>query len=165
MTASRTGRYARCSRDAPESEERDAILAALEAETPPPAPELAWLFRRFCEASARAEPLALVFDDVHWAEPTFLELVDHLADKGEGPILVVCLARDELLETSPDFLGARGNVDRIELDALSTDDTEALVDGLGGGILESDQRTASSRPPRATRSSSSSSSPSRSKAG
>ena len=128
-------------RDAPESEERDAILAALEAETPPPAPEIAWLFRRFCEASARAEPLALVFDDVHWAEPTLLELVDHLADKGEGPILVVCIARDELRETSPDFLGARGNVDRIELDALSTDDTEALVDGLGGGILESDQRT------------------------
>ena len=128
-------------RDAPEGEERDAILAALETETPPPAPEIAWLFRRFCEASARAEPLALVLDDVHWAEPTLLELVDHLADKGEGPILVVCIARDELRETSPDFLGARGNVDRIELDALSTDDTEALVDGLGGGILESDQRT------------------------
>ena len=128
-------------RDAPEGEERDAILAALEAETPPPAPEIAWLFRRFCEASARAGPLALVFDDVHWAEPTLLELVDHLADKGEGPILVVCLAREELRETSPDFLGARGNVDRIELDALSTDETEALVDGLGGGILESDQRT------------------------
>ena len=71
-------------REAPESEERDAILAALEAETPPPAPEIAWLFRRFCEASARERPLVLVFDDVHWAEPTFLELVEHLADKGDG---------------------------------------------------------------------------------
>jgi DNA-binding SARP family transcriptional activator/tetratricopeptide (TPR) repeat protein len=122
------------------SDERDAILAALEAETPPPAPEIAWLFRRFCEAIAAERPLVVVLDDVHWAEPTFLELVDHLAGKGDGPILVVCLARDELHETSPDFLGARGNVDRIELDALSADETEALVDGLGGTILESDQR-------------------------
>ena len=128
-------------RDAPGSEERDAILAALEAETPPPPAEIAWLFRRFCEAGARTGPFTVVFDDVHWAEPTLLELVEHLADKGEGPILVVCLAREELRETNPDFLAARGNVDRIELDALSTDDTEALVDGLGGGILESDQRT------------------------
>ena len=66
------------------SEERNAVLAALDAETPPPAPELAWLFRQFCEASAREKPLVLVFDDVHWAEPTFLELVEHLADKGDG---------------------------------------------------------------------------------
>ena len=126
--------------EAGESEERDAVLAALEAETPPPAPELAWLFRRFCEASARKRPLVLVFDDVHWAEPTFLELVEHLADKGEAPITVVCLAREELDETRPTFLARRPNVDRIEPDALSTQETEALVDALGGTILESDQR-------------------------
>ena len=92
------------------SDERDAVLAALDAETPPPAPELAWLFRQFCEASARDRPLVLVFDDVHWAEPTFLELVEHLVDKGEGPISVVCLAREELLEERPSFLEGRANV-------------------------------------------------------
>ncbi|HEX4747559.1 MAG TPA: BTAD domain-containing putative transcriptional regulator, partial [Gaiellaceae bacterium] len=127
--------------EAEESEERNAVLAALEAETPPPAPELAWLFRRFCEASARERPLVLVFDDVHWAEPTFLELVEHVIDKGEAPINVVCLARDELRETRPDFLAGRANVDRIDLDTLSTEETEALVDALGGAILESDQRS------------------------
>ena len=121
-------------------EERDAILAALEAETPPPAPEIAWAFRTFCEAAAREQPLVLVFDDVHWAEPTFLELVEHLAGKGEGPILVVCLAREELLEDRPAFLEGRENVERIELDALSMDETDALLEGLGGTILESDQR-------------------------
>ena len=125
---------------AAESEERDAVLAALDAETPPPAPEIAWLFRRFCEASARERPLVLVFDDVHWAEPTFLELVEHLADKGKGPISVVCLAREELLEDRPTFLDGRANADRIVLDALSADETDALLDGLGGTILESDQR-------------------------
>jgi DNA-binding SARP family transcriptional activator len=123
------------------SAERDAVLAALDADTPPPAPEIAWLFRRFCEALARERPLVLVFDDVHWAEPTFLELVEQLADKGEGPILVVCLAREELVEDRPAFLEGRTNADRILLDTLSADETEALLDGLGGTILESDQRT------------------------
>jgi DNA-binding SARP family transcriptional activator/tetratricopeptide (TPR) repeat protein len=126
--------------NAPDSEERDAILAALEADTPPPAPEIAWLFRRFCEALAAERPLVLVFDDLHWAEPTFLELVEHLADKGTGPIAVVCLARDELFEERPALFEGRENADRILLDALSTDETEALLDGLGGAILGSDQR-------------------------
>ena len=141
MTASRTGRYARSSATLRRARSATRSSPHWRRRRRRRRREIAWLFRRFCEASARAGPLTLVFDDVHWAEPTLLELVDHLADKGEGPILVVCLAREELRETSPDFLGARGNVDRIELDALSTDDTEALVDGLGGGILESDQRT------------------------
>ena len=124
-----------------QSEERDAVLAALEAETPLPAPEIAWLFRRFCEATARKKPLVLVFDDVHWAEPTFLELVEHLAEQGEGPIAIVCLAREELEETRPAFLEGRANVDRLELDTLSREDTETLVDALGGAVLESDQRS------------------------
>ena len=127
-------------RDAPRCEERDAILAALEAETPPPAPEIAWLFRRFCEALARGQPLVLVFDDLHWAEPTFLELVEHVADKGEGPIVLVCLAREELTEERPAFLQGRQNADVDELDNLSDLEIHALVDGLGGGVLESDQR-------------------------
>jgi class 3 adenylate cyclase/tetratricopeptide (TPR) repeat protein len=125
---------------ADESSERAAVLTALDAETPPPAPELAWLFRQFCEAIARERPLVLVFDDVHWAEPTFLELVEHLADKGEGPIAVVCLAREEFLEDRAAFLEGRANADRILLDALSGEETDALLEGLGGTVLESDQR-------------------------
>ena len=81
-----------------------------------------------------------MFDDVHWAEPTFLELVEHLADKGEGPISVVCLAREELLEERASFLDGRANVDRIVLDALSAEEADALLEGLGGATLESDQR-------------------------
>ena len=125
---------------APESEERDAILAALEADTPPPAPEIAWRFRMFCEAQAKERPLVLVLDDLHWAEPTFLELVEHLADQGTGPILVVCVAREELVEEHTVFLEGRENVDRIVVDALAAADADALVDRLGGTILESDQR-------------------------
>jgi DNA-binding SARP family transcriptional activator len=127
--------------DAPETEERNAALAALDAETPPAeAPEIALLFRRFCEAAAREQALVLVFDDVHWAEPTFLELVEHLVGMGEAPILVVCIAREELLEDGPEFLEGLPNADRIVLDALTAEETDTLLDGLGGTVLESDQR-------------------------
>ena len=137
----------RCSSRRTRARERDAVLAALDAETPPPAPELAWLFRQFCEASARERPLVLVFDDVHWAEPTFLELVEHLADKGTGPISVVCLAREELLEDRAAFLEGRANADRIVLDALSGEETDALLEGLGGDGA----RVGSARPHRRDR--------------
>ncbi len=126
--------------DAPEGEERDAVLAALDAEPPPPAPEIAWLFRSFCEAAAREQPLVLVFDDVHWAEPTLLELVEHLVGKSKAPVLVVCIAREELLEDRAEFLEGVANADRIVLDALTAEETDALLDGLGGTVLESDQR-------------------------
>jgi DNA-binding SARP family transcriptional activator len=122
------------------SPERDAVVAALDAETPPPAPEIALLFRQLCEALARKQPLILVIDDVHWAEPTFLELVEHLADKGQAPILVVCAAREELLEERAEFLGERANAARVALDPLTAEETDALLDGLGGTVLESDQR-------------------------
>src|SRR6187397_640463 len=122
------------------SAERDAIVAALDAETPLAPPEIALLFRQLCEVLAREQPLILVIDDVHWAEPTFLELVEHLADKGQGQILVVCGAREELLEERAEFLGERANAARIVLDPLTAEETDALLDGLGGTVLESDQR-------------------------
>ncbi len=125
---------------APECDERAAVIAALEGEGARPAPEIALLFRRFCEALARERPLLVVFDDVHWAEPTFLDLVRHLGEKGAGPILLVCLARDELLDEHPGFLDGLDDVDRIVLDTLSVDEAETLLDGLGGAALESDQR-------------------------
>ena len=125
---------------APQGDERSAILAALDAEMPPPAPEISLLFRRFCEALAREKPLVVVLDDIHWAEPTLLDLVEQFADRGTGPVLLVCVAREELAGEGPTFLERRDNVVRIRLDELSTEETDALLEGLGGGILESDQR-------------------------
>ena len=58
--------------------------------------EIAWAVRKLLEAEA---PLACVFDDVHWAEETLLDLVDHVSLLSSGaPILLVCMARPELLE-------------------------------------------------------------------
>src|SRR6266545_1267907 len=54
--------------------------------------------RTFFEALARRRPLVLVFDDIHWGEATFLDLIEHLADwTRDAPILLVCLAREEML--------------------------------------------------------------------
>ena len=58
--------------------------------------------RRFFEEQARERPLVLVFEDVHWAEPTLLDLIDYLGDRVQHvPLLVLGLARPDLLETRP----------------------------------------------------------------
>ena len=127
------------------AEEIASTLAAAlgSGETIPSAAEISWAFRRFCETLARRRPLLLVFDDLHWAEPTFLELVEHLADRSsEGPIAVVCLAREELLEEHPRFLAGRANVDRIVPDALSPEEMEALLDRLLGDVVLSAEARA-----------------------
>jgi hypothetical protein len=107
------------------------LAAALGAgEGTPSPPEVAWAFRRFCEALAADRPLVVAFDDVQWAEPTLLELIEQLASRGRAPMLVLCLARDELVEERPTFLE---DAERIELDALSWEETDALLRGLLGG--------------------------------
>jgi DNA-binding SARP family transcriptional activator len=120
-----------------QSDERDAILAALDADTPPPVAELALDFRRLCEERARERPLILVCDDMQWAEPTLLDLVEDVASRCDGPMLIVCLAREELLESRPRFLAG---AEHLVLEALSVEETDTLLDGLGGAVLETDQR-------------------------
>lgn len=119
--------------------ERRAVLQALHADSPQPAAEIALRFRQLCESLARAKPLVLVFDNLHSAEPTLLNLIDSLVARGRGPILVVCLARDELLESHPDFLGSHPKVERIALDALSKDETGELLQSLTRSVLDSNQ--------------------------
>ena len=71
--------------------------------------ETFWAIRRMVEAVARARPLLLVFDDIHWGEATFLDLVEHIADwSRDAPILLLCLSRPELLDRRP-VPGAAGS--------------------------------------------------------
>ena len=66
------------------------------------AAEIFWAARRLLETLARSRPLLVVFEDLHWAEPTFLDLVESLAVRQERSALVlVCIARPELLEQRP----------------------------------------------------------------
>jgi DNA-binding SARP family transcriptional activator len=68
------------------------------AEEPAPLAETNWAFRRLFETLAAQRPLVVVFEDVHWAEATLLDLIEELAERAAGPMLVFCLARPELLE-------------------------------------------------------------------
>jgi DNA-binding SARP family transcriptional activator len=106
--------------------ERVAELTGL-AEGPAAPGEAFWAVRRFVEALARERPVLLALDDVHWAEPTLLDLVEYLGEWAEGPILVLCLARRDLLETRPNWGGPTSTGFLIELDPLPAGDAAELV--------------------------------------
>ena len=69
-------------------------------------------------------PLLLAIEDIHWADEGMLDLIEHLARWVRGPLLIVCLARDELLDRRPDWGGGRRNATSISLEPLSADETE-----------------------------------------
>ena len=87
--------------------------------------------RRLLETLARADPLVVVLDDIHWAEPTFLDLIEHVAERArESTILLLCLARPELLEIRPGWAGGKSNATTILLEPLSERECERLVEAL-----------------------------------
>jgi class 3 adenylate cyclase len=102
-----------------------------ESEEPATADEIAWAFRKLLEEVA---PIACVFDDLHWAEPTFLDLVDHVADwSRDAPILLVCIARPELLDRRSTWAGGKLNATTVLLEPLTPDETDELIERLLGG--------------------------------
>lgn len=83
---------------------------------------------RLLDALAIAQPLVLVLDDLHWAEPTLLDLVDQLVGSGKGRLLVLCLGRPELLDQRPEWS------DTLFLEPLAPDDVAALLRVRAPGI-------------------------------
>ena len=79
-----------------------------------------WAVRKFLEALARRHALILVFDDLHWAEPSFLDLIEYLVDwTVDAPMLLLCLSRPELLADRSAWAGGRANVLSIALEPLT----------------------------------------------
>ena len=101
-----------------------------------------WAVRKFLEALARDRPLVVVLDDVNWGEPTFLDLVEHIAEWSRGaPILLVCLARPELLDERPAWSGGKLNSTSLLLEPLNDEEFDLLVSAhLGPGTLEEEVR-------------------------
>ncbi|HEX8771609.1 MAG TPA: AAA family ATPase, partial [Acidimicrobiales bacterium] len=88
--------------------------------------------RRFLEALARQRPLCLVLEDVHWADEALLDLVQAIARGAKGvPLLIITLARPELLERRPDWGGGLAAFTSISLEPLDVASTETLVAELG----------------------------------
>jgi class 3 adenylate cyclase/tetratricopeptide (TPR) repeat protein len=94
-------------------------------------PEIAWAAREFVDELADVQPLVLVFEDIHWAEEPLLELIDHLAQwVRERALLIVCLARPELLDVRPGWGGGRIRSTAIELEPLAREESEELAAAL-----------------------------------
>jgi class 3 adenylate cyclase/tetratricopeptide (TPR) repeat protein len=96
--------------------------------------------RLLLELLAGMRPLILVLDDLHWAAPTLLDLVDHVTDwSREAPILLLCIARPELLDVRPGWGGGKHNATTILLEPLSDTEANTLIDNLlaGGDLSES----------------------------
>lgn len=95
--------------------------------------ETFWAVQRFFEATARECPLVIVFDDVHSGEPTFLDLIEHIADRSrDSPILLLCMARPDLLELRPSWAGGKPNAATVSLEPLTVEQASVLVANLLG---------------------------------
>ena len=88
--------------------------------------------RRMFEALAAIRPLVVVFDDLHWAEPTLLDLIEFVGRSAAGPILLVVLARPELIEDHPEWAATDPRAQLLLLDPLPSEDIEALIEDRAG---------------------------------
>jgi predicted ATPase/class 3 adenylate cyclase len=118
-------------REAGAEAELDAALSAGAPE------EIFWSVRKSLEQRARERPLALVVEDVHWAEPTLLDLAEHLGDwTRDAPLLLLCLARPEFLDGRPGWGG-----ELMTLQPLSEVESEELIRNvLDGASLDDEMR-------------------------
>ena len=93
--------------------------------------ETFWAARRLFEALAREGPLVIVVDDLHWAESTFLDLIEHVANfSHDFPILLVCIARPELLDKRPGWSGDKLKATTIFVEPLSEAECRELITTL-----------------------------------
>ena len=96
--------------------------------------EAPWAVRRLFEALASRRPLVSVVDDVQWAEPAVLDVIEHIADWSDAPILLLCMARSEFLDSRPDWTRRNGNATTIVLEPLSEPESDALIEKLLGRL-------------------------------
>ena len=102
-------------------------------EAPPGGEETFWAVRRFLEHLARERPIIIGIDELQWAEPTFLDLLEYLVGwTADAPVLVLGLARPELLEHRPTWHATSSLV--VALEPLSGAESERLVEVLGGEV-------------------------------
>ena len=100
-----------------------------------------WAIRRLFEALAAERPLVLLFEDVHWADPPLLDLIELLTDlTSDAPLLIVCLAREEFAELRPAWVKEGDRASALRLERLSDAETAELIDDLGVGLVPAEQR-------------------------
>ena len=104
------------------------VLGAVGA-NPAPGGETFWAVRRLFEELARKRPLVVLVEDIHWAEPTLLDLLEYLAGwTHDAPVLLLCLARPDLLDARPGWLTQTGG--GVLLEPLTEDQSRELLDEI-----------------------------------
>jgi class 3 adenylate cyclase/DNA-binding winged helix-turn-helix (wHTH) protein len=127
--------------DAPLIAARIGAAVGTSPERAGPAVEIQWAVRKLFEALARREPLVAVIDDLQWAEPALLDLLEYLAAfSSDAPILLLGLARRELFESRPAWAAPRPRTSLVSLDALNEAVARDLVADLGSrlGVAETE---------------------------
>jgi class 3 adenylate cyclase/tetratricopeptide (TPR) repeat protein len=120
--------------DAERITQRIGQVLGIEQGTGPPE-DLHWALRRFLEMLALPGPLVVVLDDLHWADPALLDLVEEIAAASRGaPLMIVCTARGELLERRSRWAGGAVNTVTLHLAPLGGGDVRRLVAHLLGGV-------------------------------
>ena len=110
---------------------RDGVAAAIGlSEAAGGIQETFWAIRRFLEALATEDPVVVVFEDIHWAEPTFLDLVEYLEGRVETSLLLVCLARPELLNARADWAREATGSATMPIEPLDPEETSLLIQNL-----------------------------------
>jgi class 3 adenylate cyclase/tetratricopeptide (TPR) repeat protein len=112
--------------------ERLAVVVGLD-ETESPATETFWAIRKLLEELAQPQPLVIVFDDVHWAEDTFIKLLLDLSRRTQGPILLLCLARPDLFEQEAERKAEAADAGLLSPDPLDQRKRAMLLASLLAG--------------------------------
>ncbi len=97
--------------------------------------DIAWAARRLIEELSREQPTIFIWEDLHWAEPMFIDFLELLFMRLKSmPVLMLCVSRPELLAASKAWGGGRGRVMTMELQPLSSDEVRDLVDELAAVV-------------------------------
>ena len=101
------------------------------AETPASREEIFGAVRRFFEVLAATNPVLVIVDDIHWAEALLLDLIEHVVGASRtSPLLFLCIARPELLDSRPTWGGGKPNATSLLLHPLGEPESEELLVNL-----------------------------------
>ena len=118
------------------------LLGAADGGQPAAREDLFRAWRTFLERIAADGMVALLFEDLHWADMGLLDFIDHLLEWSRGvPILIVTLARPELLERRPDWGAGRRNFLALGLEPLDETSMRELLAGLVPGLSAASVRS------------------------
>ena len=96
--------------------------------------EIYWAVRKLLESAALHAPVVAVIDDIQWAEPALLDLLEHVCDLShEAPIVLVCMTRPDIVDERPGWGAGRANASSIVLEPLGEEDSQALAEQLMAG--------------------------------